>query len=348
MHRKTILVILLSICLNGYSQYLFEGQIVESVSDKTIYLSLIEDYRKFSRPYFEQIIKRTKIDSSGFFYFEGNDLPTDNRVYRIHIDGCKKTDLESNHLFRNCESTQSILFIANNKDTISFPMTFENEVLCDLASTNDKSSVFLEIDVLKEEMALDFYDFPTEASRKLNTKKWYANLQEFGRKSEEPLAELYIFDFLSDKRNETYNYYLQDISQNNYYQELGERLQSKYEKAGFTEFYLKEIMADQNLISFRKSVPWVWILLVLLMLSFLLNIYLLRQKRKTLINRKSLALEQLTSQEKNIVNQILLDKTNKEIASELFISLSTVKTHINNLYKKLNISSREEIRKHFS
>ena len=39
-----------------------------------------------------------------------------------------------------------------------------------------------------------------------------------------------------------------------------------------------------------------------------------------------------------------LDKTNKEIGSELFISVSTVKTHINNLYKKLNVTSRDEVK----
>ena len=42
-----------------------------------------------------------------------------------------------------------------------------------------------------------------------------------------------------------------------------------------------------------------------------------------------------------------LDKTNKEIASELFISLSTVKTHINNLNKKLNVTSRKELKRLF-
>ncbi len=52
----------------------------------------------------------------------------------------------------------------------------------------------------------------------------------------------------------------------------------------------------------------------------------------------------LTKQEKNIVNLINSDKTNLEISEELFISKSTVKTHINNIYRKLNISSRIELK----
>ena len=35
-------------------------------------------------------------------------------------------------------------------------------------------------------------------------------------------------------------------------------------------------------------------------------------------------------------------KTNKEIAQELFVELSTVKTHINNIYRQLNVSNRKE------
>jgi ATP/maltotriose-dependent transcriptional regulator MalT len=52
----------------------------------------------------------------------------------------------------------------------------------------------------------------------------------------------------------------------------------------------------------------------------------------------------LSKQEKKVLELILEDKSNKEIANEMFVSLSTVKSHINNLYKKLNVSSREEVK----
>ncbi|THV57341.1 LuxR family transcriptional regulator [Flagellimonas alvinocaridis] len=70
--------------------------------------------------------------------------------------------------------------------------------------------------------------------------------------------------------------------------------------------------------------------------------FLATRKIKLQANVRS-NLQQLTPQERNIVDYILQDMSNKEIAAELFISLSTVKTHINNLYKKLGVSSREEI-----
>ena len=51
----------------------------------------------------------------------------------------------------------------------------------------------------------------------------------------------------------------------------------------------------------------------------------------------------LTNQEEKIVKLILEDKSNKEIADVLYVSLSTVKTHIRNLYTKLNVTNRHEL-----
>ncbi|TXJ93220.1 response regulator transcription factor [Flagellimonas pelagia] len=86
-----------------------------------------------------------------------------------------------------------------------------------------------------------------------------------------------------------------------------------------------------------------WVTLSVLILSLLGNLYFFVNRSAKLKNHSDDLLQKLTPQEQKIVHYILLDKSNKEIASALFVSLSTVKTHINNLYKKLDISSREEI-----
>ena len=54
-------------------------------------------------------------------------------------------------------------------------------------------------------------------------------------------------------------------------------------------------------------------------------------------------LDKITKQEKKVVSLIEQGKTNKEIATELSISTSTVKTHINNIFKKAGVSSRDEL-----
>lgn len=50
----------------------------------------------------------------------------------------------------------------------------------------------------------------------------------------------------------------------------------------------------------------------------------------------------LSDREIEILQLLGQGKTNKEIAQELFISINTVKVHINNVYKKLGVSSRTE------
>ena len=52
----------------------------------------------------------------------------------------------------------------------------------------------------------------------------------------------------------------------------------------------------------------------------------------------------LTVRQKEVYDLIVSGKTNKEIKSELFIEQSTLKTHINQIYRKLNIKNRNELK----
>ncbi len=65
--------------------------------------------------------------------------------------------------------------------------------------------------------------------------------------------------------------------------------------------------------------------------------------KKPSIEDETNPFDHLTIQEKNIVHLINEGKRNKEIANELSISLSTVKTHTNNIYKKLGVNSRSKL-----
>jgi DNA-binding CsgD family transcriptional regulator len=52
---------------------------------------------------------------------------------------------------------------------------------------------------------------------------------------------------------------------------------------------------------------------------------------------------QLTPRETEIVEQLLLGKSNREIASVLFISETTVKRHLANVFIKTNVASRQAL-----
>lgn len=51
----------------------------------------------------------------------------------------------------------------------------------------------------------------------------------------------------------------------------------------------------------------------------------------------------LSAREREILDRLLAGKSNREIAAELHIALSTVKTHINHIYKALEVKERGEI-----
>ena len=50
-----------------------------------------------------------------------------------------------------------------------------------------------------------------------------------------------------------------------------------------------------------------------------------------------------TQKELEIINLIALGLTNKEIARELYISISTVKTHLENIFYKAGVSNRVQL-----
>lgn len=51
----------------------------------------------------------------------------------------------------------------------------------------------------------------------------------------------------------------------------------------------------------------------------------------------------LTKREQEILNLLLDNKTNQEISDLLFISIGTVKTHIHNIFQKVDISKRNQL-----
>ncbi|GEM_PF-7036481 len=51
----------------------------------------------------------------------------------------------------------------------------------------------------------------------------------------------------------------------------------------------------------------------------------------------------LSEREVEVMNSILQGMTNKEIQESLFIEKSTLKSHINRIYRKLEVSNRQEL-----
>ncbi len=73
---------------------------------------------------------------------------------------------------------------------------------------------------------------------------------------------------------------------------------------------------------------------------------LLAALRRDVIDEKSAstaARELLTQREAEVLELIISGMSNREIAAQLYVSLGTVKTHINNVYRKLGVHSRRQV-----
>ncbi|KKI91067.1 LuxR family transcriptional regulator [Bacillus sp. SA1-12] len=58
--------------------------------------------------------------------------------------------------------------------------------------------------------------------------------------------------------------------------------------------------------------------------------------------QKSSKIGELTNREKEVLNELAKGKSNKEIASSLFITEKTVKTHVSNILSKLQLADRTQ------
>lgn len=341
--------LLFFICVNncGFAQYNFNGYVDTERWHSDVYFSIIEDYRTLENIDNEQIISKVSTDNHGYFKFLGNQLDTKHRIYKLHVDNCETYNQDSNHFNGHCLDSKAILFIAKNTDTISFPLSFDTEMFCGINANNTKTAAFIKIDSLKEEMKFAYSEFRSKANRTLNNKKWFKTLQDFGKNLNEPLAELYIYAFLSERGSPFHDYYLEDLKENTYYNNLLDRLQNTYPNTSYTKQYKTEIASDKFIAipkSETSSINWTHLLIALLICSLILNFWLLFKNKTKRQKTHEVIKEQLTKQEQNVLDLLLKEHTNKEIADTLFVSLSTVKTHVNNIYKKLNVNSRDEIK----
>jgi len=344
------IIILLVICtFSVNAQHKFEGKIDYSIWQNNVYLSVIEDYRTLHGINNEQIISKVKTDSLGFFKFIGNQLEPTHKFYQLHVDNCNTDDLNENHFMGHCKESKDILFIAKQTDSIQFPLSFDAQMFCDINSNNPTNTAIFKIDALIEDMIFSYSEYNSKASRKLNNKKWFKTLQDFGKSLNEPLAELYVYSFLSDRSKPFHNYYLEDLKSNDYYNTLLNRLETSYPDSNYTKQYKTELTMDQfSIEDSKQSFNYNLLLIGLLLASIGLNFWFYFTSKKRLKENKTEAKAQLTKQEQNVLDLILEENSNKAIAEQLFVSLSTVKSHINNIYKKLNVSSREELKHLFN
>ena len=321
------IIVIITICFSnffGLAQNNLEDSKIKgtlklnSIWDNKVYLSLIPSFDKMYTMSNSMIVSIADLDEDGNFEFDTSFLPPENKLYRLHISkkGAPAASLiiggmEENHLF----------LIANNNSKISLiKKEFNTPLKESQIIGNQMSNDLIKINLINSYVYSTGVE-ETYLKREFITKAINEKLRFVADTSSNALISLYAL-YKSKYEN---NY---DINKQFYEDYLNKWGHNK-------STYFKQFR--NSLPIGRKTNNYTLILIVIL--SFLSGIFL---SYYYFILRNSSKLKKLTVQERKILGMVQLGKTNKEISEEYNIGLSTVKSHVSNIYSKLNIKSRKE------
>jgi DNA-binding CsgD family transcriptional regulator len=318
-----ILILLSSFCQIGRSQTRIEGHLPVDTTIWTpvVYLSVIDNFDQMTSMTKEMIIDQASIDKSGFFSFTTRYLPDDDHLFRIHIS--RKSDPPASLIIGGKEENH-IFFIANRKSRIFL---------------NDTSS----IDFIKN-IIISGYS-PNNIFREINEVTSYIDSSGFTNSTikidlirnaiNEKLR--LIADTCSNSLVSIYALYKSQFEKNyQINQQYYNKFLKKWKKEKSTYF-----------VEFRKKIPisqsnsHLFIFLiggVCLISGFFTCLAYFK-----FLKKGQNPLRDLSIQERKIFALLIEGKSNKEISEILLIGLSTVKTHVNNIYSKLGINSRKDV-----
>ena len=344
MLKRLLFFIFLFVTISLQAQFKFTGAVSEEFFGTNSYLICIEDYRKSHVFQTEDILQESSIDSLGYFQFTGDFLSPENRLYKIYVDTCEANISNASHLLKQCEFSTEIIFIANNTDTIHFPLNGLSQMFCDVVFSRGQNNSIQKIDSIQEQLLGPLHEVKNDTQRNIVFQNYFYKIQEFGRSFKEPLVELYTYNLYANSTSFSREFYLEDLKKSDYYTQLLEKLEQNYPTASYASQFKNDLIKDQYplLISSNNYYKTGILLLVILLLaSLIMNVILF--KKRTVKTPRIDYTQVLSTQEQKVFRLMHEKKSNKEIGNQLFISLSTVKTHINAIYNKLSIASRKEI-----
>jgi len=100
-----------------------------------------------------------------------------------------------------------------------------------------------------------------------------------------------------------------------------------------------EFISSYTIIYFSKDIIPLFLLKKYLKANYVHPVNLIEETRKDSFIQKY----SISKRESEIVEEIVMGKTNKEISERLFISLQTVKDHVHNIYLKTEVKNRVQL-----
>ncbi|WP_281422493.1 helix-turn-helix domain-containing protein [Aquimarina litoralis] len=287
--------------------------------EQKVHLSKV-DLDETNNSYTYTPIASSDISEKGYFSFDQKWFSAKDHLYKIELNPIKK-------IISSKKVKNSKLFILSNNDSIRFEKgvaPFESYV------TNNKAdNEWQQLKKFESKFESLHDDFDTE--------KYLLRTKGYIKDS----LQILLVKLISIKKLDDKKLLEKDIKENtNYYADLLKELKSsEIDPALFLYLENKISLVRKETTEKKYSISMLINGLAGIVI-FGLVLFIIRKRKKD--QNSSLAIP-LSKQENTVKELILSGKTNKEIANELFISINTVKTHISNIYSKLNISSRKEL-----
>lgn len=322
MIKKILVVVVLLNVFFLNAQTAISGSIDldREVLPQKIYLSqiAIEDIPNYNKAI---PVATSLIDENGFFQFKKSLISNKDAIYRLHVNRFEKAlkiTLQVDHLF-----------VFSNRDSIHFKKS--KILFSEYTTTNLADREWQKLRKFENQLR------KTDSIKEDSLSKGYVgSLKTYTKDS----LEILMVKLIGVKQLDNKELLEKDITKNAdyYFALLAELKESDIQRSEYLFLENKLAFLTTEVAENKYASSMILNILFGLAIAGLLFVVFRLMRRKS-----QLVVADLSKQEKNIQGLILDGKSNKEIASELFISLSTVKTHITNIYGKLKVSSRQEL-----
>lgn len=257
------------------------------------------------------------ISKDGTFSFKNNYISDKDAIYRLYVERVEEIIKDT--------ITSKKDFIISRRDQITFP----NGLTAAYKTSSIADSEWLKLKRFQQT------NENKESAEDTLSEAYAAKLKAYTKDS----LKILLVKLIGIQQLAKKGLLDRDIAKNQdyYLKLLAELKESDMQPAEYQFLSRRLAYLTQDVVTEKyKRSKAINILLIIIVAG--LSVFVYRLKK-----RQSYIPIGLSKQEKNVQSLILEGKSNKEIANELFISLSTVKTHITNIYGKLKVANRSEL-----
>ncbi len=342
-----ILSFVLFFSFHSTASYVIHGHIrdVEFWQSK-VYLATVNSPEDLFITSPDYIINSADIKPDGSFTLSGDYLPDDLRFYRLSINSGPNTSMN----FTPENSKNFLHLILNNNSKINLEIQGGKQTLFPVkvyGSGDNATLCRIQQDFLERKILLIKEQSSVKVTLIRSSLERY--LKQVADTCQNSLIGLFAIYHIDNKEA---NF----LTDNQFYENFQQKIHQQYPQSPYTGKYdelIKQFIGFRNVVCAQpdSSTRWKDYLILLESLILLsLAVWIFRLKKGIVSGNISSGEQSVgaaeaqtfTSKEKQILKLLVDGKTNKEIAQELFIEISTVKTHINNIYRRLNVSNRKE------